>query len=234
MDTEINWRHMIEHAKDPFYEGDVYKIIKLLDVDKMVVFINEICNVINARSSLTRKTIPSITMNYSSVSTEERMGLIQALNEINTKIFEKITEMSHMSMERQLNYEEVNIIDIGFKYQELQKYLYYIYINDKKILKNYSGLKCDDFSYFTRMAVMIAYQICDKLGVYLDNVHNLSLDKKYFKNVVEEINNRNLHDLLTNSICRLRDSDEYNELNKIRQSIAHGKKILIFKPMQTL
>ncbi|KEI03003.1 hypothetical protein [Clostridium botulinum] len=229
METEINWRHRLEHGKDPFYDGDIYKIISMLNVNKMVKFIEEICSILCTRSNLSGHPIPNITIDYGEVSIVDRKSIIQNLYEINFKIFEKITEMSYMAMDGVLNDEERNIIDIGFKYQELDKCLYYIYINDKRILKDYSGLMCDDFSYFTRMAVTITYQICDKLGVYLDNKHNLNLGTKYFKRVVKEVNNCNLHDSITNVVCNIRNTYEYRELNKIRQSIAHGKKSIDFQ-----
>lgn len=230
METEINWRHRVEHAADPFYEGELQQISKLLDISKMVLFIGEICGVLSDQTGVAGKSIKNLVLNYSPILLDDRKQLIQGMNKTNIEIYEMVNEMSHLCMNAgALKMEEINIIDIGFKYQELQKCLYYIYINDKNVDKNYSGLEYDDFSFFTRRSVIIAYQICDKLGVYLNNRYNLALDKKYFKNAIEAVNNSSLNDQITKLVCNLRASDEYKELNSIRQSIAHGKKIIDFQ-----
>lgn len=78
------------------------------------------------------------------------------------------------------------------------------------------------------MLITVYYHVFDKLGVYLNNTLNLNLERPYYKKIVDKIINEKLScNELVNSICDLRNGQEYIELNKIRQIIIHEKKSFV-------
>lgn len=227
---EKNWRNQIEHNIDPFYDGDYFEIINEINVDKMVLYIGEIYNLSMklVDTNYLKGTVENIKVTYKIVPLSERIQTMARTNNLQIGINEMLCEISYRVMENnELDDEGKNIIDLGFKYLELNKSLLIVYKDEESgyVNKSYSGLKRDNYQYFSRMSISLIYRIFDKLGLYLNQKMDLQIKKPYFKAVIDSIDkkNNNNSSLLIKDLCDLRESTEYIEMSRIRQNIAHKK-----------
>lgn len=242
---ELKWRNQLEHGIDPFYDGDYFKIIKTLTVEKMVLIINAFLNYIKIFLVTTKtlnkvdaKKIPAITFHL--LDNMKIMNIITRLHEPMNNIFIKTTQMSHMSMElgEKADIEFRNVIDISLKYIELAKLINYTYKDLKSscFSRLYPTKMYYEFSYFCRVSITIYYQLCDKISTYLNNKYLLGLDEKkcYFKSALSEIDKKGLSNDTIITKCRtLRVSEEYNVLNSIRQGMVHDFSLVQYKEYST-
>lgn len=123
MEKEFKWRGSLVHYIDPFYDGELYTILKELNINKIVTFIElvyKLLKKINLRG-IKKKTFKEHVMKYGIIPLEERKIIIENLNEVHNKIFEMIIEISYISMNNGLNQQQRNVIDILFKYLEVKK-----------------------------------------------------------------------------------------------------------------
>jgi len=231
MKNEFKWRKDLEHNIDPFYDGKLFDILNELDVDKIVKFANLICDLIDKIKLIGIKVVNfrSEIVTYKISPLEDRKELINESGDTFRKILEMVTQLSHIiSKNKKKNETCINIVDLTFKYMELNKAVYFTYNILHTIDKRYAVAKHDDYSYFIRMSITTYYQFFDKLGFYLNNKLELNFEYPYYKAVVDEIRNRNLDgDKIVKSLCEPRDNDEYKELSRIRQRIIHNKKVFV-------
>ncbi len=231
MQNEFKWRNDLEHDIDPFFDGEIFNILKELDINKIVKFAELICDLIEKIKLIGIKIINlrSETVNYKVISLDDRKKIMSECGDRYKSILEMVNQISHISMENNgLSKEGKNITDLTFKYLELNKAFWYTYETTNTIGKQYTEVMRDDYGYFVRMSITTYYQIFDKLGMYLNNKLGLNLQYSYYKTVVDEIVNRNLiSDEIIKNICELRNGDEYKELSRIRQRIVHYKKVFI-------
>ncbi|QNK89819.1 hypothetical protein H7992_09285 [Sporosarcina sp. resist] len=232
---EKNWRNQIEHNIDPFYDGDYFEIINEVNVEKMVLYIGGIFDLsmklIDA--NYLKGKVENIKVTYKIVPLSERIQTMSRANKLQIGINEMLCEISHRVMENnKLDDEGKNIIDLGFKYLELNKSLLIVYKDEESeyVNQSYSGLKREHYQYFVRMSISIIYRIFDKLGLYLYKKMDLRIKKSYFKAVIDSIDkkNNNNSSLLIKDLSDLRGSTEYIEMSRIRQNIAHKKLSLDF------
>ncbi|QPW57571.1 hypothetical protein IRP63_12200 [Clostridium botulinum] len=183
MESELQWRNCLEHDIDPFYNDEIFNIIKELNISKIAKYTSLICNLIEQINLSGPRNIiyKQESVNYKVLSLECRKELISRLNEKHIKIFKMINEISYISMNESLSEEGRNIVDLGIKYLELNKCIYYTYNGLNVINNEYTGLKRDTYSYFVRMSIIIYYRVFDKLGLYLNNRLGFGLSDKYLK-----------------------------------------------------
>lgn len=222
------WRNEIEHDIDPFYNGDVYNIIRNLTLRKVIRFINEVNYIIDSLS-ISKFNITSykkFDIHYNVTPLEERKEMISKVKETYLKLSEMVIELSFISEEKGLTIEERNIFDLGLKLLELNKALKYIDQYRNMLGKDYEDITKS----FIRAGIIINYEIFDKLGYYFNIEYTLELPykKTYFKEAIKKIrDNQAEYSELIKSSCLLCDNEAYKQLSKIRQCIIHDKGIII-------
>ncbi len=222
------WRNEIEHDIDPFYNGDVYNIIKDLSVRKIIGFVNEVNYIIDSLSvsKLDIRSYKKSDINYNVKPLEARKEMVSGVKETYLQLSEMVIELSFISEKKGLTIEERNIFDVELKFLELKKVLKYIYEYSNRL-----GKDAEDITkYFIRAGIIIKYEIFDKLGYYLNIKYNLQLPNKktYFKEAIKKIrNNQEDYSESIKSSCLLCDDEAYKQLSKIRKCIIHDKEVVI-------
>ena len=244
--SKKEFRNSLEHALDPYYGGDYFKIKKEFPLEKQLYFLECVVEIIeNLSCKNVILTNVVLKLEYEPLSREKIKEVATSMNDIQKNIFLHTCEMSYRvenvlkEMEelstalylqgfdrdriayelkkRGTGREEKSIIDLCFKLLESNKSL--IYIFDSDCIK--VALKGTIESYFSRIAIIKCYQMCDKLGTYISLGSN---EKTYFKNVCKNLEEKEnqLNDVEL-KMLHLYQSAHYAALSQIRNFIEHKK-----------
>ncbi|WP_173707955.1 hypothetical protein [Clostridium beijerinckii] len=122
------------------------------------------------------------------------------------------------------------VLELGLKQMELNKALFYTYKDNKIKIKDYTGLRLNPYLYFLKLAIIFYYQMIDKFSFYINQKYRLNIDKTYFKDIIKKIsdNSSNIN-LIDDKFIDLYNSEEYYQLNVLRQSIIHKEKYINYE-----
>lgn len=253
--SKKEFRNLLEHALDPYYRGDYFKIKEKFSLENQLFFLErvvEIIEILSCRNVMLNNVV--LKLEYEPLSQEKIKEVATSTNDIYKNIFSHTCELSYrventvkeMSLLMETLYsqgfdrniiayelekkttgiKEKSIMDLCFKLFELNKSLIYIFNSDAIDV----AMKEKVEVYFLRIAITKCYQMCDKLAMYISLDSNQNNQKIYFKNVCKKLEEAEyqLNDVEIKMV-HLYQSAEYKALSQMRNFIEHKKGLMNYE-----
>jgi hypothetical protein len=234
LESEYQWRNRSEHGIDPFY-GDYEKVLRVANINKMISFMEMVVDLMNNldRSFVDENSVVAFNPDYNELSLKQRKELLHKNNETFLSIVTKITELSHMVMQKQQDEELKILLNLVMKCGEISRFIQYTY----SMGSDQNDTRERAYAYFARLGLTFCYQFYDKLGLYIKQRYSLPTKTTYFKEnvrIIKDTMNFLQLDAIVMRCIIMEESNEYCVLNAIRQAICHKNKWVDYKASSEL